>query len=231
MRPSAVFLDCYGTLVAGDRPAIEAVVDATARRTGVDAPRLDRDWYERFRSLCAERTGPAFGSQRELEIEAMADVLRGLGAPLDRATVIELIEPLFRYWRTAEPFADAVALLRRWSLCPVVIVSNIDRADLLRVLPALPPVATVVTSEDARAYKPDAALFRAALELSGLPPERVVHVGDSWESDVEGARAAGIAPIWLDRSGAGGPRHREGVPRISNLTELAARIETLPDAG
>ena len=228
MRPSAVFLDCYGTLVADDRLAIEAVVGATARRAGVDAAGLDRDWYARFRALCAERSGPAFGTQHDLEIEAMADAVRAQGAVLGADPIGDLMRPLFRYWRTAAPFPDAVALLDGWRGCPLLIVSNIDRADLDQVLPTLPPVAAVVTSEDARGYKPDPALFRAALELSGVAAAEVVHVGDSWESDVQGAIGAGIVPVWLDRSGAAGSTHREGVARITDLRELPRCVEALP---
>lgn len=190
MRPDALFVDCYGTLVEGDRRAIDAVTRAAAARAGVDAVGLDRAWYERFRTLCAERCGAAFGSQRDLEVEAMSEVLAAFGVRVGVGDVAGLIEPLFSYWRTARPFADALELLRGWTACPVLVVSNIDRADIAEVLRGLPPVAGVVTSEDARAYKPDRALFRHALTVAGATPDSVVHVGDSWESDVVGAAGA-----------------------------------------
>ena len=232
MKPGALFMDCYGTLVAGDRPVIDLVVRTTAVCAGVDAQRLDRAWWERFRMLCAQRSGAAFGSQRDLEVEAMSDVLRDCGATLPESQVVELLQPLFHYWRTAEPFADAIALLESWTACPVLIVSNIDRDDLDAVRHALPAVAHLVTSEDARSYKPDPTLFQHALATTGLTPERVVHVGDSWDSDILGARAAGITAVWLDRNRAGSsidtaqPR-----PRITSLSQLAGCIEALPAIG
>jgi len=230
MRPSALFMDCYGTLLEGDRGVIEAVTHAAARRAGVDQQLLDRAWWQRFRALCAQRTGDAFGAQRDLELEAMADVLRDLGDDVSSGELVDLLEPLFCYWRTAAPFADAIALLRRWTICPVVIVSNIDSADLHQVLPSLPRVAGVVTSQDARAYKPDAAVFRHALAMTGLSPDRVVHVGDSWESDVLGAAGAGITPVWLDRGGAvPSERDRMAVARISALSQLEECVESLSE--
>lgn len=54
----------------------------------------------------------------------------------------------------------------------------------------------------ARAYKPHRELFEKALAVSGYPAGQAVHIGDSLTSDVAGARAAGIAPVLLDRSGA-----------------------------
>ena len=44
-------------------------------------------------------------------------------------------------------------------------------------------------------------LFEKALEVSGCKPEEVVHIGDSINSDVNGAKAVGINPIFLDRKG------------------------------
>lgn len=44
--------------------------------------------------------------------------------------------------------------------------------------------------------KPDPAIYRQCLDLLDLPGERVVVVGDAFETDIKGARAAGLAAIW-----------------------------------
>jgi putative hydrolase of the HAD superfamily len=54
---------------------------------------------------------------------------------------------------------------------------------------------TVVTPAEAGAAKPDAQIFRLALERLGVTPERALHVGDS-AADEEGARAAGMNFAW-----------------------------------
>ena len=221
MRPVALFVDCYGTLVQGDRPVIDAVVEAVAGRTGLAGSAIDRPWWQRFRALCAQSRGSRFATQRELELRAMSTLLRDLGHPLDRNELAGLLEPLFRYWRNAAPYPDALTFLQQWTACPVVIVSNIDRTDLTQVLPALPRVVAAVTSEDAGCYKPDPVVFRRALELLDAPADRVVHIGDSWESDVQGARRAGLQPVWLQRD-APGHESAGDVPRIGSF-------DTLPD--
>jgi len=58
--------------------------------------------------------------------------------------------------------------------------------------------AAVVVSGDVGIKKPDPRIFHLALQITGLQPEEVVHVGDA-EQDVLGARAAGILPILLQR--------------------------------
>jgi FMN phosphatase YigB (HAD superfamily) len=229
MRPSAVFVDCYGTLVAGDRPVIVRVVTDVAACVGLPADKLDVAWLRRFRHLCATCREACFAGQRELELRAMTDVLGDAGVIRPAAELSDLLEPLFDYWRTATPLTDALAFLREWTDCPVLVVSNIDRTDLLQVLPGLPGVAGTVTSEDARAYKPDSAVFHHALTLTGGAPETVVHVGDSWDSDVQGALSAGLVPIWLDRDDPAPHEWRNGVRRITGLDRLAACIAALSE--
>ena len=60
---------------------------------------------------------------------------------------------------------------------------------------------SAVSSAAAGARKPDPAIFEPALELAGCAPEEALHVGDTVEEDVEGARAAGIRPLLIDRKG------------------------------
>ena len=68
---------------------------------------------------------------------------------------------------------------------PVCIVSNADEHELHEAVAHYGlAFAGIVTSERARSYKPDAEIFRIALERMGWRPERVIHVGDSLHSDV-----------------------------------------------
>jgi putative hydrolase of the HAD superfamily len=50
--------------------------------------------------------------------------------------------------------------------------------------------------------KPDARIFRAALDRLGVPAERTVMVGDNLEADIVGARRVGMRTILLTRPGA-----------------------------
>ncbi len=44
--------------------------------------------------------------------------------------------------------------------------------------------------------KPDPAIYHLAVEQLGLPADRIAVVGDALETDVKGARAAGLRSIW-----------------------------------
>ena len=63
----------------------------------------------------------------------------------------------------------------------------------------------VISADTARAYKPHREIFDEALRVSGCMSGEVVHIGDSYDTDVVGARGAGIKPVLLIRGRA--PQH------------------------
>jgi putative hydrolase of the HAD superfamily len=81
----------------------------------------------------------------------------------------------------------------------------------------------VVVSGDHGTAKPDPAIFaRAVAQLRD--GEDAVMIGDSFERDIEGALAAGLGAVWLNRSGRAAPDVRDGVPQIATLSELPALL-------
>jgi len=76
---------------------------------------------------------------------------------------------------------------------------------------------TVVDSHLVGVEKPDPAIFRIALERLHSDPRTAVHVGDVPAIDVEGSRAAGIAPVLLDRFDL---YPSLGVARLRSIAEL-----------
>ncbi|CAA9492056.1 MAG: hypothetical protein AVDCRST_MAG45-805 [uncultured Solirubrobacterales bacterium] len=118
--------------------------------------------------------------------------------------------------------APALRVLRARGL-RLVVASNWD-CSLPRVLEEAglaPLVDDVVSSANVGAAKPDPAVFEAALAAAATSPAEALHVGDSLVNDVEGARAAGVRGLLLDRCG-GAPR--PGVETIGSLGELASLV-------
>ena len=62
---------------------------------------------------------------------------------------------------------------------------------------------TVVSSEQAMAYKPDPRIFAALCESAGAEPAQVLYVGDSPYDDVHGAKLAGMQAALVRRDGGG----------------------------
>ena len=66
----------------------------------------------------------------------------------------------------------------------------------------------------------------AAVSVGGAAAHETLHVGDHPEFDVEGARAAGLRAVWLNRDGHEWPGGLTPPERtISNLRELDELLE------
>lgn len=124
------------------------------------------------------------------------------------------------YERGWQPVAGASELLRALKSAGVwvgVVTNNIvseqrkklDRCDLGVCVDAL------VTSEEVGVQKPAAEIFQVALTHAHAMPREAVMIGDNWTNDIEGARAAGIRPVWLNRTGAPNPD-----PAVAELRSL-----------
>jgi putative hydrolase of the HAD superfamily len=78
----------------------------------------------------------------------------------------------------------------------------------------------VVVSGEVGVGKPDPTVFRHALSLLGATD--AVMIGDTVERDVDGALAAGLRAVWINRAGLPRPPGRDDLVEISDLAALAA---------
>lgn len=80
----------------------------------------------------------------------------------------------------------------------------------------------MVTSQEAGANKPNPLIFKYALEKIGVPPSEALFVGDQYQVDVMGARAAGMPAVLIDRTGY--YQDITECPRIAALTEVTGYL-------
>lgn len=149
-----------------------------------------------------------------------ADVLADT-AGVAREGALEALMASIRF----EPFDDAAPALRRLREdgLRLVVVSNWDCSlpDVLAEVGLRDAVDGVVSSASVGFSKPDPGIFAVALRAAACAPAEALHVGDSLEADVEGARAAGLAAVHLDR---GRGAARAGITSIASLAELPALL-------
>jgi FMN phosphatase YigB (HAD superfamily) len=80
----------------------------------------------------------------------------------------------------------------------------------------------VVTSEQAEAIKPNAAIFHYLARKLGVPVGKVLYAGDNPIPDVLGPYRAGMMSAWVNRNGMRKPRNvPEPDVRVRSLEELA----------
>jgi putative hydrolase of the HAD superfamily len=163
----------------------------------------DRERLERLRDRCAE------AMRRALDIDGLdhATARRAMLGALEFTAYPDVLPAL------GELRARGVAL---------VIASNWDCSlpHWLRPTGILELVDGVVTSAEVGEAKPGARVFERALAVARVAPAEALHIGDRVDYDVEGAAAAGVRGVLLQRDGDPPP----GVEAIRSLPELLALL-------
>ena len=218
----AVLLDALGTLVELQPPAPrlrrllrESGFDVSEEEAGAGflaeiAYYLDHhlegsdpERLERLRDRCAEEMRRALGidgldhatARRamlgSLEFTAYPDVLPALGELRERGVALVVASN----WDCSLP---------SW-LAPTGILDLVDG---------------VVTSAEVGEAKPSPRVFERALAVARVSPAEALHVGDKVDNDVQGAAAAGVRAVLLQREGD----PPAGVETIRSLPELLALL-------
>jgi putative hydrolase of the HAD superfamily len=221
----AVLLDALGVLLELEPPAPLLRAELAARGVAISEE-------EAANALAAEIAYYRAHHDEASDPERLAALRDRCAAVLDGALpphargVADLRAALLASLRFA-PYPEvpaALAELRALGL-RLIVVSNWD-VSLHEVLAATglrTLVDGALSSAECGAAKPDPAIFAAALTLAGgVAPAAVLHVGDTPEADVVGARAAGIRPVFVARGGAAAPPGVDVLDGLQGLPALAA---------
>ena len=212
----AISFDVDGTLWDFDavmRRALGKTLLELRRVEPEAAAMLDVDRVVAIRERVENELRGAVSDLNEIRLESFRRVLREIGRP-DDALASRLCDVYFTHRSAGRELFDDVlptldALKHRYTLG---LVSNGNSYPKDFGLEGLIGFA-VYAQDHGGIQKPDPALFRIALDEAGCTAGELVHVGDSLEIDVAGARNAGIGSVWLNRNGS------------------SARPDIVPDAG
>jgi putative hydrolase of the HAD superfamily len=186
---------------------------------------LDPDCYSvaRARAIDALQHNHELVHDEEVWIAFTEQIVLGMGGGAGgaRACATEMV----REWERHDNFSlyeDALPVLdelRRHGI-RIGLISNGQRdLDEFAAHHAL-EVDAVIGSKAHGRVKPHASIFVAALRALDARPEETAMVGDSYEDDIEGARALGIRAILLDRDGL----MPDAPDRIDTLLALPAAL-------
>jgi 2-haloalkanoic acid dehalogenase type II len=217
MEIRAISFECYGTLVDAEAGVRAFVARILARPHTSNVPRPTVEvWLARWERIRFQMLRP-WRPYRELLVRSYDATMQffGLEAFVDEGPA------LARAIGEWEPFPDATAALRRLAKrLRLAIVSNVDHELLgASVGRLMAPFSSLVTAEDARAYKPDPRPFALALERLGLPASSVLHVAHSRRDDLEPARALGLHTACVRGDDA------DAELRLPSLTALADALD------
>ncbi len=197
----AVLFDVDFTL---SRPGPELGPEAYQRVGLVHGLELDPERYEdaRLAAFADLRSHPELVHDEEIWIAFTTDIVRGMGggAEAARACAADMV----RRWEVHAHFdlyddvLPVLEVLRGHGL-RLGLISNGQRdleefASHHRL-----DVDVAIGSKTHGRTKPHASIFESALAALGVSAPETVMVGDSYQDDIEGARALGIRAILLDR--------------------------------
>lgn len=180
-------------------------------------------YYDQFLAGTLSFTEQRIHRARHAQARFVAEPLEGEAA-VRWNSAYEVILPLH-----FEPYEDVTGVLDELDRkgIPYGAVSNnvhdyqrakLDRAGLQRV-------EALVGIDAVGVAKPDPKIYLEGARRLGTEPSRTVYVGDNMVLDAQGADAAGLIGVWLDRRNAaqGGFTGR----RITTLTDVLQFVQEI----
>ena len=232
-KTRAILYDAGRTLVR-PRPQAPEIWDFLARQLGIELarkrelPDVGHFYYVRL----GEDGLGAYDSDaraRSFWSAYYAQALIDAGVDLPREELVSAGDALYDWYQRPEqwePYPEVLEALQRAQDRGLVqgVVSDwgTDLVPLLHAHEITQYLDFVVASAAVGTAKPHPDIFRFALARADLRPAEVVYVGDSYVSDVLGARAVGIAPVLIDREGKA---PAVDCPVVSSLLEVLDLIE------
>ncbi len=206
--------DAGGTLLE-PWPSVGHLYAEVAARFGVrgaDPARLNQQF------AAAWRVKRSFDYSRAAWLDLVEHSFTGIAEPLPDGFFPAVYERFTKAdaWHVFDDVLPTLDALARHGTRLAVVSNWDDRLEpLLARLGLRDRFEVVVVSCHAGFTKPAPEIFAAALAQLGVPPEATLHVGDSVNEDVTGARAAGLHARLIRR-------HAPPVPgeQVRSLVEL-----------
>ena len=234
----AVFFDLYGTLAGFDPPREEVQTQAlesfgfTATKQGIALGYVGADDWMSQVNASDTPLSRILGQERDhFFAEYQRLIMEGAGIDVDLDTAGQVWAKVQQIPYSFAAFDDTLPVLDMLKLRELTLglISNIGRDidEMCESLGLAPYLDFTVTSTEVGIGKPHPPVFLKALDRAGVAPDEAIHVGDSYRSDVEGARSVGIRPLLLDRDGV--MTDVTDCPRIGSLIEVLDYLDSPAD--
>jgi putative hydrolase of the HAD superfamily len=167
--------------------------------------------------------------------EYLHTLMDRIGVPIDqRGAVTEQVMERFRdirFW--SRVFPDTVPVLQwlRDNGYYLGVISNSvgTMEEQLNRVGLASYFRTILDSAVVGVEKPHPEIFRMAVDQAGISPVEALFIGDTYATDIGGARKAGLRGVLIDRFGI--YEDGMGCPRIRSLDELGGLLARDGQAG
>lgn len=231
MRYTDLIFDLYGTLVDIHTDENAVVWDKTALYFGYyGAAYTGAELETDFKSEMSRReshAGQSYEVYPDIPVDqVMAELFRQKGVTAGADELGFHAAQVFRiasteYIRLYDGVVDTLQALRERGF-RLWLLSNAQRAFTayeLRLLGVDTLFDGIFLSSDYQCRKPDVRFFRALLDGQHLAPERCLMIGNDLETDIAGAKSAGLDTLYLHTNLT--PSHQrtpENKPTVGNTS-------------
>ena len=207
-----VFFDLHGTILLSDdidgawETWVHAFYDEMVRR----GAKVGFDEFKIYLANLFESDAPEFDEPGfTLFMRRVKELGHKLGIDFVSDEILPVVDKLVRLWHR-DMYLDpetvpvlsklkegyVVGLITNWEHTPRIyeLVDELGMHDLFD---------SIIVSDDVACSKPDPRIFHIALERHGLKPSEAIYVGDM-DVDVQGALAAGLKPVLIQRIDSNG---------------------------
>lgn len=204
-------------------------------------PALDQSGWEKFGRIFTRETTHyydrylagelSFNEQRLLRGRA---ALRHFGVELEEGEqshhwVSSYASRQHGYIRAFEDVAPLLDALDAAGIPYGAVSNNVHDYQRVKLDAAgLKRIGVLVGTDTVGVPKPDPAIYREGVRRLGTAAGETLYVGDNRLLDAEGATAAGLLGVWLNRAGDAAPDYSG--PAVGSLHELRQRLQKLPPA-
>jgi 2-haloacid dehalogenase len=213
----AISFDCYGTLIDWGSGIVKALKPLLISK-GIDAE--DEKILKLYAELEAKAEGMGYMPYREVLRTVVYEMGERFGFTPSRKEQ-ECIAESISTW---EPFSDTVEALNELKKnFKLALISNVDDNLLSPTLKKLEVnFEWIITSEQAKSYKPSLNNFTLALKLIGLPSSNILHAAQSVYHDIIPAKKLGMSTALVLREGysAAPAVSAEADIKVKDLREL-----------
>lgn len=223
----AIFFDFGGTL-AFDYPPIPEGLACICRNLGLEitADEVERARRAVHQSGLRTKSYPTPARMEDYFLRFYRALLLELDFGGDVEEAAKKIRREWRYYSGLYLFPEVQQVLcslqdRNYT---IGIISNIScrLPALLKKLGIAPYFDFAIASDVFGFSKPDQRIFEEALRRADVSASQAIHVGDSYQADILGAKNAGITSVLIDREN----QHPEtDCQRINNLLLLLKILE------
>ncbi len=211
---SVITFDCYGTLIDWEKGLKETLREILGgKNLTINIDELLNEWLKQ--DLSAVKG--SYKRYKEILKISLQKSFSKFGIPYEDRDGQALVSSMPE-WKA---FPDVKPTLQELSEhYKLAIISNVDDDIISRTLQQIDFFLLVITSQQAKIYKPSIEIFKYALQKLGLDPRHVMHVAFSFEYDIKPAVQLGMNTVWLNRKMEPVPKEPKPEHVIKQLYDL-----------